>query len=1167
MPELPTFATIPHCRNQDNIEPSLFVDIACAWYSFHNFQPIPEESYNTLCKQSNNKTAYRLIKTSIMKRQLLTKHTWYAWRMIVPLLLCSLFTHAQNNTVSVKGAVTDEKGAPISGVSVIALNSATNASSGTQTGADGVFDFSLPAGRYNFTFSFVGYQSQTISGYTLKAGEPAALTVTMLSADQSLEQITIVGYGSQRRRDVTTAVVGIKAKDMENQPVNNVAEAMVGKMTGVQVTQGTGQPGAPLSIKVRGVGTITAGTEPLYVIDNIPTAGNNLNTLNTYDIESIEVLKDASSAAIYGSRGSNGVVLITTKQGRKGEAVVNVNSYVGQQQVAHKIDMLDAYQYAEIVRDARNNSYTDQMVSNNLRRVSQGLSPINFSISDENGLRLANTSNNTNTIIPVEVMPYLNGEEGLTNTDWQDEIFRKALIQNHVVSVSGGSDNLRYYTSLEYLGQDGIIINSNFKRFGARLNLDGNRGIFKFGIHFNPSVTTEKRVNSDGTYAADGGGVVSSALHYSPIWPVFNQDGSYSFAENSWNGDAKTTLPNGTIVSGNNQTQAWNPVALAMLQKNNVVSARLIGNFYTEAAILPELKYKIMFGYDVFNYRQDKFRPSTFPLSNTTGNPESVATGSSETGTSFNWLLEQTLTYNKRFGDHSLTLLGGWSVQKDDLRSNYAFASSGFISNQIPTLSAGIVTAGNSQQTQWSLASGIGRLQYNYLGRYLLTASIRADGSSKFGKNNRWGNFPSASVGWRLSDEDFMRNVGFISDLKIRASYGLTGNFKIANYGALGALSYYAYVFGGATPAVVNGAAPSSQPNPDLSWEKTSQTNIGFDAAFFANKLSLSLDLYNSDTKDLLLNVPVPLSTGFSTQLVNIGKVNNKGIEINLGTQQRFGTVIWNASGNFLKNINKVVELGPGNADLINVGSVANAYFITRVGEQIGSYFLPKELGVFKTQAELDAYPHFQDAASNFDLATTKPGDFKFLDADDDKVINLTKDRVVIGSYQPKFTYGFATDVEWKGFDLSASFQGVYGNKILNLGRRYFYNHEGNMNNYAGAVNRWKSESDPGSGNNVRANRVGKGQNGITSSWHIEDGSYLRVRNITLGYTIPKTVSGRIGVEKARFYISMQNLFTFTKYEGYNPEVSNRTATTTNGEDYGVYPTAKTVSVGINVTF
>ncbi|MDB5250342.1 MAG: SusC/RagA family protein, partial [Segetibacter sp.] len=406
------------------------------------------------------------------------------------LLLFSFLTiEAQENTASVKGVVTNERGNPLEGVSVRALNTSTNAGSGTQTNAAGVFTFQrLPAGTYSFTFSMVGQRTQNMGGYSVRAGETTTVNVTLGDSSQFLDQVTVVGYGSQRRRDVTTAVVGLRAKDMENLPVNNVAEAMVGRMTGVQVVQGSGQPGTPLSVKVRGVGTITAGTEPLYVIDNVPTSANNLNTLNTYDIESIEVLKDASSAAIYGSRGSNGVVLITTKQGRRGAPVVAVNSMVGVQSVAHKIDMLDAYGYASLVRDARNNAYSDQMMANNLRRQAQGLLPISFSPNDDNATRLVNTANNTNTIIPVDVLPYLNGTPGLVNTDWQEEIFRKALIQDHSVSVSGGSENLRYYTSLEYLNQDGIIINSNFKRYGARVNLDGNRGIFRFGLNFNPSV-------------------------------------------------------------------------------------------------------------------------------------------------------------------------------------------------------------------------------------------------------------------------------------------------------------------------------------------------------------------------------------------------------------------------------------------------------------------------------------------------------------------------------------------------------------------------------------------------------------------------------------------------------------------------------------------------------
>ncbi|RYZ44909.1 MAG: SusC/RagA family TonB-linked outer membrane protein, partial [Sphingobacteriales bacterium] len=616
-------------------------------------------------------------------------------------------------------------------------------------------------------------------------------------------------------------------------------------------------------------------------------------------------------------------------------------------------------------------------------------------------------------------------------------------------------------------------------------------------------------------------------------------------------------------VGGMNDRQ--NPVRLLEYNKDNGYKyLRLFGNAYADLEIIKNLHVKTSFGIDYGYYNKRTLQRSY--VSGYLQNDQNSVT--IDQSLSDKWTWTNTALYNFEVGKNHINLLAGTEMYSDTF-DNTTLRKNDFLLEtpdyMYPDAGTGeSFTSGTS--TRYKLLSYFGKAEYDYDNRYLFSATIRRDGSSRFGQNNRFGTFPAVSAGWRISDETFLKSSELISDLKLRASYGLTGNFKIPNYGALGSLSYYAYVFG-ATPAATNGAAPSSQPNPDLSWEKTAQVNFGVDGALFQNNLTFSFDYYNSNTTDLLLNVPVPLSTGFSTELVNIGKVNNRGFEINLGTQQKFGGLIWGASANFSTNKNKVIELGPGNADIINTGSVANAYFITRVGQPIGSYFLPMQDGVFKTQAEVNAYPHFEDAASNYGLASTKPGDFKFIDADGDKLIDLTKDRVIIGSYQPKFTYGFSTDFQFRGFDLDASMQGVQGNKILNLGRRYFYNHEGNMNNYADAANRWKSEADPGSGVNVRANRVGKGQNGITSSWHIEDGSYLRIRNITFGYSFGGNMLQRTGLTRARVYVTAQNPFLLTNYQGYNPEVSNRTATTTNGEDYGVYPTAKTFSAGINLTF
>lgn len=659
--------------------------------------------------------------------------------------------------------------------------------------------------------------------------------------------------------------------------------------------------------------------------------------------------------------------------------------------------------------------------------------------------------------------------------------------------------------------------------------------------------------------------MVASALHSSPIFPVYNDDGSFCFAQNSWSADTETIMDDGSIKRGNSQTQVWNPVALAMLQKDEKKASRIFGNIYGEVAFLPSLKYRANFGVDLYNDSEDTFRPSTIPLSNTKGNPESIPEATSQTSRIYNWVFEQTLSYNKNFGGHSVSVLGGWTMQYQRDESNYAFAN-GFIINSIPTLNAGTVTRGNSNASEWSLLSALARIQYNYLGKYMITGALRADGASRFGKNNRWGYFPSVSLGWRISEEKFMNSLEFIDDLKLRASYGLTGNFNIPNYGAQGELAYYSYVLGGSSPDAIKGAAPKSMPNPDLKWEKTAQVNVGFDATLFKNRLTLGLDLYNSNTYDLLLNVPVPMTTGYTTRLENIGKVNNKGIEFNISTNHQMGDVTWSAYFNISKNINEVKALGPGNADIISSGSVGNAYFITRVGEPIGSYYLPVVEGVYKNQAEVDASLHYVDSPSNYGLADTKPGDFKFKDVNGDGILDISDtDRAIVGNYMPDFTYGFGANIAWKGIDLGVIFQGVYGNEILNLSRRYFYNHEGNMNNYKGALDRWKSEDNPGSGMNVRANRVSKGQNGTTSTWHVEDGSYLRIKNISLGYTFPMSLVNKVCLQAARIYCSIQN--PFTRYEGYNPEVSNRNSVTTNGEDYGVYPLARTISLGVNLTF
>lgn len=1057
----------------------------------------------------------------------------------------------------ISGTITSESGESIVGASVIIKGT----TEGTITNIDGAFTINAPQ-QSILSISYIGYLTKEI-----RVGEKTELQIQLEEDAGLLDEVVVVGYGVQKKRDVTTAIATLRASDMKGVPAASMTEAMVGKMPGVLVTQPSGTPGGALQIKVRGTGTITAGISPLYVVDGVPLAQEQLNTFNMNDVESIEVLKDASSAAIYGSRGSNGVILISTKKGNEGRATVAYNGYYGWQSVSKKIDMLNAYEYADLVNDARNNTYTDAMESINRRLIAQGGQPLTFNTNDNNALRLGNTGTNYNAIVPVEILPYLNGEKGLTDTDWQDEIFRIAAIQNHTASISGGSKKVKYYTSFDYFNQEGVILNSDFTRYSTRMNLDVTEGIFKFGLAFNPSFTIENAVNSDGSFSSDGGGIVASALHSAPIFSVYNADGTFNFSQNSWSANAETVMPDGSIKIGNSQTQAWNPVALAVLQQDKRKAARIFGNTYAQVDFLQDFNYHVNLGFDIYNSSRDRFRPSTLPLANTRNNPESVAEAHSYTDKVYNWLLEQTVNYNKKIGKHSLNAIAGWTMQYQRDESTYMFAN-GFMTNTIPTLNAGTVTRGNTHASEWMLLSGLARVQYNYEGKYMLSGAVRTDGASRFGKSNRWGWFPSISAGWRMSQESFMQSLTFLDDLKFRASYGLTGNFRIPNYGALGEISYYSYVLGGSSSDVIKGAAPSKMPNPALRWEKTAQINVGFDASLFRNRLTFGMDIYNSNTYDLLLNVPVPMTTGYQTRLENIGKVNNKGIEFNAVTNHQFGDFNWTGHFNISKNINKVKELGPGNADIITNGSVSNAYFVTRVGEAIGSYFLPVVEGVFMNQAEVDATLHYRDSPANYGLNDSKPGDFRFKDVNNDGILDISDtDRAIVGNYMPKFTYGFGTSFMWKGVDLSIECQGVQGNKILNLSRRYFYNIEGNMNNYKGALNRWKSESDPGDGFTPRANRVSKGQNGTTSTWHIEDGSYLRIRNVTLGYQLPKSMINKAYIKNARLYVSVQNPFTFTKYKGYNPEVSNSKSPTTNGEDYGMYPLAKIISIGANLTF
>lgn len=1021
------------------------------------------------------------------------------------------------------GTVSDDKGESVIGASIAQKD---NMLIGTITDINGNFVLDAMVGS-SLLVSYMGYTSKEI-----KLGNQTTLNITLVEDSKVLDEVVVVGYGTMRKRDVSTSISQVKAEEIADKPVTDFRQALVGKMPGVQVMQPNGDPEGTVSIRVRGISSATAGNDPLYIIDGMPVERGIAN-LNNNDIESIEVLKDASSAAIYGSRGSNGVVIVTTKQGRSEKLIVQYDGYYGLQKVSKKLPMMNAYQFAEAARDGHNAAY--------LAEVPKG------SVDDPNSMRPQSYHQ-----IPNELTPYLRGEQGLTDTDWQDAIFRTATTTSHSLSLSAKGKNTNYFVSAGYYKQEGIIIESDFEKYSTRLNLEGKYGKFKFGVNFAPSYSKSNRVDANGSYGS--GGVVQSALAMPPVWSVYNDDGSYNYQGNGY----------WRIGTDYQHNEILNPVALARLQSDVVDRYALVGKLTAEYEFMKGLSYSISLGGDYYGAHNDKYRESSLPLLgykyyDAASNP----VGSSSSSFYMNWLVENKINYNTIINnDHSINAVLVQSAQKETKKGNYVEATD-YPNDFIQTITGGTVSKGTSEITEWSLASYLARMQYSYKGRYLASAAIRADGSSRFGRNNRWGYFPSASAAWRINDEEFFKNTkisGVVDDLKLRVSYGQTGNFQIGNYEHLSTISSDDYILGSGNGGLVSGYKPDKIKNDDLTWEKTSMVNIGFDLQLFKGLLGLSVEFYDSNTTDLLLNVPVPLITGHSTARMNIGKVNNRGWEIQLTSQKKLTKDLkYTFNANFSTNRNEVKALGPENAPIISTGSVAHAYYITQVGKPIGSYYLLVQDGIFENEEQLKQYPHF---------ANTQAGDFRFVDVDGDGVLDVDKDRTIVGNYMPDFTYGFGGTVTFRSFDFGFNFQGVYGNEILNLNKRYIDNMEGNVNGTTIALNRWRSADDPGNGQINRANRKTTGNNGRTSTYHLEDGSYLRLKDISIGYTLPVKLTKRFNLQKLRAYVSGQNLWTLTNYSGYNPEVNLRPGNAlTPGEDYGTYPLAKTFTFGLNITF
>lgn len=1079
---------------------------------------------------ANNASVARILHQLLSPRQL-------AYQQLGDNVLINNAPPQVKPTNTVTGRVSDDNNQPLPGVTVRIKNT-TRA---TITDDKGNYHIAADENEV-LVFSFIGYdaQEQIIHG-------KADLNVFLKPAAGHMKEVVVIGYGTQTRKDVTTSVASLGSGEINNYPATGVDKAMTGKMAGVQVLQPDGAPGSGMSIKVRGTGTITAGSDPLYVVDGVPLSDNDINgagpnfkinpldQINLEDIESIDVLKDASAAAIYGSRGSNGVVIITTKRGRKDKPLISLNSYYGLQKVTREIPMLDAYQYAQLIYDAHNNTYFDQLEA-------KGLSG---SATDDNATRLAKlgaASTNTSLayLLPPEIFPYLNKQQGLTNTNWQDAIFQTAPMQSHTLSATGGSENVQYYISGNYLDQDGIVINSGYKKYGGRVNLDAHYNRLRLGASINYNYGIINFLPTEGAFNNGNQNLIETALVASPFFPVHNPDGTYNYDQFRWQWS---------------QSNPVNPVALAMLKKDVTYEKKLLTNIFAEYEIVKDLKYKVSFGTDISDFNRSTFSPTTLPNPLTLTTPN-VPTANYYANQITNWIVENTLSYHKQFGDHSIQAIAGYSMQRERA-NNSSVSATGFPNDLVQTLNgATSITAYGAAINEWSLLSGLARVQYNYKEKYLLSAAIRADGSSRFGPNNKYGYFPSASAGWIVSDENFMKSLQFISTLKLRASYGVTGNFQIGNYAYLATLTPANYIMGSGAGILTSGLYQGTPDNPNLGWEKTAAVNVGADLGLFKGVLNATVDVYNNNTSHLLLNLPVPLSTGYGTNLVNIGKVNNKGIEVTLSNHVQLGKFRLSNSVNYSANRNKVVDLGGVNSIITQSQSVI--YFITQVGKPIGNYYTLVKTGVFKDQKDIDNTPAKVPGA--------KPGDFKFKDINGDNIID-GNDKAITGNYQPKFTYGYSGQLQYGIFDLNVALQGVYGNTIANVAQRHYNSTESYANNTTDALNRWVSPEDPGNGVIARANRSETGLNAQISTYHLSPGSYMRIRDLTLGVSLPDRMVKRAGLNMVRIYFTATNPFTFTHYNGYNPEVSIDPNPLMPGVDYGSYPIAKTFLMGLNFKF
>jgi TonB-linked SusC/RagA family outer membrane protein len=1044
--------------------------------------------------------------------------------------------------INITGKVVDNHGQPIPGVSIKVKGTAV----GAMTDTNGAFSLKVPDAKSVLVFSFVGYVNQEV-----EVGNNTTFTITLTEQSQTLSDLVVVGYGKQSRATVTASITRVDGQSIANQPVSTAGEALAGLAAGVQIQSDQGaKPGAAPTVRIRGVSSLSSSNDPLYVVDGYPLQNpGNFTLINPSDIESIEVLKDAASAAIYGSRAANGVVLVTTKRGKAGKTTFGVSAYSGIQTVDRYIDVLSKDQYVQQVKD--------------LSRI-KGL----------------------------QYPSILDGDiSGLPDVDWQKEIFRSAPIRNLELSASGGSEKVRYNVSAGMFKQKGVLVGTDYSRYTTRVNLDADivKNV-KFGFSISPSYAEQFRQPSSGQASGAGAnpndfiagvpGLVASlnlpsplnqALTFQPIVPVYRANGDFA---QPYDRELGYNLSPTAVFSASN---FYNPVSILSQSINRSRAFRTLSSAFLEYNPIPALKIKSYIGATLENEQVHGYIPGTMAYSSAptaaASNPQLAGIFASDNvRNSFDWVWENTATYDKQVGKHHFNVLGLFSAQKYDSQINYTAGLPGtFVTTTVQSPLASPNTVGTEAFDANTFLSYAGRFTYDYDRKYLFTAAVRQDASSRFGPNNRYAIFPSFSMGWRLAEETFLKEKLAklsINELKLRGGYGRTGNANIGSFTYVNAIALNRNYASGNNR--VFGTQQTGFANPDLTWEKNDQTSIGTDIGFMQNKIALTFDYFIRNSNGMLLNKALPLVVGYATSSqpnvgtsyqANLGKLQNKGFEFTASTNFKIGEVAWNTNANFSTYKTKVLDLGgPKALPAVQAINGWNNVYQVQVGQPLGIMYGYQIAGVFRNADDLANNPKV--------VSGNNIGDLMIKDQNGDNKIDVN-DMTALGHGLPDFTYGLTNTFQYRNFDLSILMQGVQGVNIINGNNRQTLTGNHNQNSLSKYFNNYFDPAYPARDVLYPSPISTASLPGpALSSLSVENGSYLRVRNITLGYRLSDNLLNRLFVKSARIYVTAQNPFLITKYTGYNPEANIMGSDpTTPGVDQGTYPTARTIILGINFGF